>query len=127
MSSLKDFSYVATGRIIGTALQSIFYLIFAAMLDPEAYGEIVYLIALAGTFSVISRFGLPITALVYEAKGNLIISNQAKILGLITTSIAAIILLPINQYAALLCLAVSYFVLNMQSLLGQKKYKTFPF
>jgi len=124
-NSLKNFTYVTTGKVIGASLQAVFYLMFAAMLEPEDYGLMTYLIALAGTFSVLSRFGLPFTAVVYQSKGNYALSNQANILALITTSIAAILLLPINQYAALLCLALSFFTINMQNLLGLKEYKKF--
>ncbi|HJZ23880.1 MAG TPA: oligosaccharide flippase family protein, partial [Candidatus Babeliales bacterium] len=58
-NSTKNFSYITSGRIISSALLAIFYLIFAAILAPSDYGQMGYLIALSGTFSVVSRFGLP--------------------------------------------------------------------
>ena len=123
--SLKNFAYVTVGNTIGTALQAGFYLMFAAFLDPKDYGLLNYIIALAGTVSVLSRFGLPFTSAVYQAKGDYVLSNQATVFGLITTSVAAILLIPIEQNAALLCFASSLFVINLQNLLGEKKYKKY--
>jgi len=119
----KNFSYVAIGRVASAGLQGIFYLMFAILLEPEAYGQMSYLIAIAGTFSVISRFGLPFTVTVYQAKKNQIKSNQINFLAVITTSAAAIILLFIDIFAAFLCLGLSFFVMAQQNLLGLQEYK----
>jgi len=92
----KNFSYVTLGRIIPAGTLAVFYLIFASILEPSDYGEVAYLIALAGTFSVVSRFGLPQTLVVFRAKGNLQLTNQINVLAIITTSAATIILLFIH-------------------------------
>ncbi len=119
----RDFSYFALGRISGTILQGIFFLIFAAILDPEKYGELSYIIAIAGTASIISRFGVPYSVVVYRAKGHSILSNEVNIFVIISTGIASLILIPVNIYAAVLCFALSLFVVNVHNLLGLKKYK----
>jgi len=121
----KNFSYVTLGRIISSATLAVFYLIFASILEPSDYGEVGFLIALAGTFSVVSRFGLPQTLVVYRAKGNIQLSNQVNLLAVITTSVATIILLFINEFSALLCLGFSFFFLYQHNLLGEKKYSSF--
>jgi len=121
----KDFSYVSIGKIISSAVLAIFYLIFAKILEPNEYGEMGFLIAIAGTSSVIAILGLPQTLVVYIAKGNKQMSNQVNLLAVITTSIAAIILLFINEFSALLCLGLSFFILNQHNLLGAKKYQSF--
>jgi len=123
--SYKNFSYVAIGRIIASALLAIFFLIFATILEPTDFGKLGYLIALAGTFSVVSRFGLPQTALVYLAKEKKLLSDQVNFLAVILACAATIILLFINEYAAFLCLAFSFFFLYQHNLLGEKKYKRF--
>jgi len=102
----RDFSYFALGRISGTILQGIFFLIFAALLDPEKYGELSYIIAIAGTASIISRFGVPYSIVVYRAKGHSILSNEVNIFVIISTGIASLILIPVNIYAAVLCFAL---------------------
>jgi len=123
--SFIDFTYVSLGRTIPLGLQAGFYIIFATILEPEIYGEMAYIIALAGTFSVIGRFGLNQSIVVFQAKGNLNASNQAKILALITISAASIILIYLNVYAALLCFGLSLYILNQSNFLGLKKYKEF--
>jgi len=123
--SFINFSYVALGRIIASAMLAIFFLIFATILEPTNFGKLGYLIALAGTFSVVSRFGLPQTVVVYLAKEKKLLSDQVNFLAVILACAATIILLFINQYAAFLCLAISFFILYQHNLLGVKKYKRF--
>lgn len=122
---MKNFSFIAVGNAIGGVSQGIFYIIFAALLEPENYGLMSYIIALAGIFSLFSRFGLPYTAVVYRSKNDHLRANQTQVLALITTGIGAIILLPINQYAALFCIGLSFFVINIQDLIGKKQYKKY--
>jgi len=97
--------------------------VLATVLDPEEYGWLGYLIALAVTASVVSRFGFPQSIVVYKAKGEEEISNQINLLAIISTSVASIILIFINEFSAFLCLAFSFFFLYQHNLLGLKKYK----
>jgi len=124
-NSSKNFSFVMIGRIISSALQAIFYLIFAAMLQPDSYGNLSYLIALAGTISTISRIGLNYTVTVYQAKNNSELSNQINVLALITTSIASVILLTVNITVSILCFSMSLFLMNIHNLMGLKEYKKY--
>lgn len=116
---------VSAGRFSITIALGTFYLIFATILEPEIYGELSYIIAIAGTASVVSRFGLPVSVVVYRAKNNHILSNQINIFCLILTGIASLVLIPINIYASLLCFFGSLFILNMHNFLGLKKYKKY--
>ena len=100
------------GRVLSSAMMAVFFLIFATILEPSKYGEMGYLIALAGTFSVVSRFGLPQTVVVYLAKEKKLLAHQVNLLAVITSSAATIILLFINIYAAFLCLGISFFLVN---------------
>jgi len=68
---------------------------------------------------------LPFSATVTLAKKNQVMANQLNVLLLITTGAASIVLLFINIYAALLCLALSFFVMTQHNLLGIKEYKKF--
>ncbi|WP_299290890.1 oligosaccharide flippase family protein [Nitrosopumilus sp.] len=123
--NVKQFSYIAIGNTIGGAIQGIFYIAFALILQPEDYGLMVFIIALAGTVSLFSRFGLPFTSVVYNGKNEELRVNQCHVLTLILTGVGALILLPINQYAALLCIGLSLFVINLQDLIGRKRYKKY--
>ena len=124
---VRNFSYVGIGQIIANGFQAGFYLIFATLLEPEVYGQVSYLIALAGIFAVVSRFGLNYTVTVYQAKKKSAIANQVNVLALITSGSAALILLSINEMAAILCLGFTFFAMNQHNLLGLKKYKKFAF
>jgi len=121
----KKFSFVLIGRIISTGLQGLFFLIFATLLEPEQYGHLSYLISLAGTVAIVSRFGLNHTVVVQQAKQNYLLANQINVLFLILTSAGSIFLLTIDIYAALLCLATSFFVMNIYNQLGIKEYKRY--
>ena len=123
--SIKNFSYVGFGRIAAIGLQALFYFILAALLEPESYGELSVIVALAGTFSVISTFGLNVSLQVYVAKKNSTLSNQINTLFVISTTIAGLILLPMNPLGALLCVSMSLFSMNQFNLMGLKQYKNF--
>jgi len=121
----RNFSFVALGRIVNTALQAIFYFVFAALLGPESFGILSFLIAVGGTASVISRFGLPASVVVYHGKGDKLLVNQINVFALITTGVAAVILITFDIGSALIAFSLSYFVMNQHNLLGMKRYKTY--
>jgi len=125
--TVKNFSYVGIARVSTVALQALFYLLFAAFLDPEVYGELSVILALAATFSITSLFGFNVSLQVFRAKNKSIICDQMGTLFLLLTTCAAIILLFIEPIAALLCVTLSFFTLNQSNLLGLKKYKKFMF
>lgn len=120
-----DFFYVVLGRVLSSGLQAVFYIIFALILGPEEYGNLSYLIAIAGVASIISRFGLTHSVIVFQAKNDSSTVRQINLLALITTSIAAIILLPIDIFAAFLTLSSSVFLMYMHNLLGLKTYRKY--
>ena len=123
--ALKNFSYIASGKIITRALYAGFYLIIATFLEPSILGEISYLMALAGTASVISRFGFPLSVIVYRSKGKHDVANQLNLFALISSGVASLILLTIDVYAALLCFALTSFLMNTNNLIGLKNYRKF--
>jgi len=121
----KNFSFISIGRIAAVSLQAIFFIVFASLLDPTVYGELNLIIAIAGTAATFSRFGLNQTLQIYRAKNNSVISDQINTLFVITTGITAIILVAINPLSAILCIAMSFFAMNLQNLLGLRRYKQF--
>jgi O-antigen/teichoic acid export membrane protein len=124
-NSTREFSFVMVGRVVSTGLQALFYLIFAALLQPEAYGNLSYLIAIAGTISTISRFGLNHTVTIFQAKNETILAAQTNSLAIITTTVASLLLLLVDPNVALLCFSMSVFLMNIHNLTGQKKYKKY--
>ena len=119
----KNFSYLSIGQIIATGFHALFYFVFAALLEPEIYGQMSYWIAIAGIVSLISRIGMPYSVTVFQAKENYTFVQQANILIVITSGIGSIFLLFIEPYAALLSLGFSFFFMNQYNLLGLKQYK----
>jgi len=124
-SSSKNFTFIGIGRFVTIILQALFYLLFAALLDPESYGSLNVILALAGSFSIISRFGLNISMQVYQAKSNSEITKKINTLFVILTSTAALILIFIDSLAAILCIALSFYVMTQQNFLGLFQYKKF--
>jgi len=122
---IKNFSFVLSGRVISLSLQAVFYLLFASLLEPESYGKLNVIIALAGTFATLSRFGLNHSLQIFQAKNKSKLSEQISTLFVITTSVASLVLLSIDPFAAVLCLASSFFIMNQSYLAGLRKYKKF--
>jgi len=121
----RNFSFVVLGRIVNVALQAIFYFVFAALLGPESFGKLSFLIAIGGTASVISRFGLNASVVVYHGKGDKLLVNQINVFALIASGVAAVILIPFDIGSALIAFSLSYFIMNQHNLLGMKRYKTY--
>jgi len=121
--SITDFSFIGIGRIFTVGLQAIFYILLASFIDPETFGELHVILALAGTFSIISLLGLNLSLQVFQAKKNSGVTSQIITVFLISTSAAGIILLFIEPLAAFLCVALSMFTMNRANLLGLKQYK----
>ena len=124
-ASIKNFSFIGIGKFVSIIVQALFYLFFAAVLEPEKYGELNVILALALTFATVSRFGLNFSLQVQQAKKNIGFSDQINTLFIILTSIAALILVPIDIFAAVLCFGASLFIMNQQNLLGLRQYKKF--
>ena len=122
-SSKKNFSYLIVGRVVGLFIQALFYLIFAVIFEPEQYGELNVIIALAGAFATVSRFGTALTIQVYQSKKKSESIDQIKIIFVISTGVGALILLSYNVFASIPCIGISLFIMYQQELLGLKEYK----
>ena len=94
--TVKQFSFVGIGKIIGSGLSAIFYILFALILEPSQYGELAFLIAVAQTTSIFSRFGFNHTITIFQGKQDKNISEQINNFVLLSTSVASIFLLFIN-------------------------------
>lgn len=124
---IKNISYFTIGRLSVTGLQTLFYFVIAFLVIPETFGEISYLISLAGTVSVISRFGFTNTIIVLHGKSNNKFVQEANLLSAILITIGSIILIPINEYAAIFCFGFSLYQMNQFNLIGLKHYKKFMY
>ena len=66
---IKNISSLATSKISGNAISAFFWLYLAGLLGQENYGELGYLIAIAGITSNIAQIGGEWVMAVYTAKG----------------------------------------------------------
>lgn len=125
-SGLKDLSYLGVANFGGSIISSVFWFYLAAIMGPENYGEISYLIAIAGVASVLCLFGSGYTLIIYTAKKE----NLLPIVTLISIGssfIAAIVLYLLFKEPSLGIYAIGYVIFNLAiaDLLGRKLYKKY--
>lgn len=119
----RDFSFVLFGRFFSSGMFAIFSLVFATLLDPEIFGKLSYSIAIAAFVSIISRFGLNYSIVIYQAKRNTELSGSINLFALILIVISALILSTIDILASILSVSFSLSIMYFQNLLGLKNYK----
>ena len=122
-SFLKTISIYSFSRIIASLSQIIFFLMFASLLSVEEYGQMSYLISLAATVAIITRFGLPLSIVVYQAKEKKELANRLNALLLITSVIGGFSLFFINYLVSLLCIMMSVFLMSQSNLVGLGKFR----
>lgn len=123
--SLRNFSYVAINRVLTTALYGLFWIVIAFILTPDRYGELTYLVSLAGIISLISKFGSHYSIVIIEGEGHSNFVRKINFLVLIISIPSSLTLLVTNPFAALACMGFSFFAMNQNNLLAVKKYKNF--
>ena len=87
----KDLTILGIANLVSSAISVVFWLYIATLLETEEYGEISYLIAIAGVAAVISLVGAGNTLTIYTAKE---IRIQATIffVAIVSSTIAAIVI-----------------------------------
>ena len=73
LSNFKDLSAVGIANIIPTVIGGLFWLYVATLVQVDEYGEINYLLAVAGIAGIISMLGAGSSVTVYTAKGDNIV------------------------------------------------------
>jgi O-antigen/teichoic acid export membrane protein len=121
----REFSFVIIGRFFSSGMFAIFSIIFAILLEPENFGRLSYSIAIAGFVSIISRFGLGYSVVVYQAKKNIELAGRINLFALILITISGLILAIFDIFAAVLSISLSLSIMYFQNLLGMKRYKQY--
>lgn len=67
-SKILDISSIGVADIISSAIAAVFWLYFASVLGPHNYGQITYLLSIAGITAGIAAFGSNQTLMVLSAK-----------------------------------------------------------
>lgn len=122
----KDLFTLGSADIVGAAISSVFWLLIATFMEVEEYGNIHYLLSIAGIAFVFSLIGSQHTIVVYTAKKINIVPTLFFI-SLIAGSITAIVVFFITSQVNVSLLIIS-FVINELALgyfLGKKEFSNY--
>jgi len=123
---IKNISTLTTATISGSAISAFFWLYLAGLMGEENYGELGYLIAIAGITSNIALIGGEWVMTVYTAKGKQV-QPVLYLISIISSGISATILYLVFQNVGLSVYVIGFviFMLTMSEIQGRKLYKTY--
>lgn len=125
-SQLKDLSNVGLGNILATGIGAIFWIYIARIVGTEGYGQLSYLLAIAGLAVSISSLGSSTSLTVYRAK-EIPIQATFFLITIISGFVASISLFFITNNSAIAIFPFGYamFSLSSAELLGRKLFKKY--
>ena len=112
--------------IIGTGISALFWLYLATLLEVESYGEISYLLAIAGMVTAISLLGSKYTIAVYVPK-NIQLESAFFLIVIIISSASSLVLFLIydNAELSLYVLGAVIFGLGTAEIIAKKLYMNY--
>jgi O-antigen/teichoic acid export membrane protein len=119
----KGLLSIGFADVIGSGISGLFWLYIASQLNPNVYGEIIYLISIAGLAQLVSLVGSSNALTVYTAK-NVKIQSTLFLLSILATAVSAIIItILLNRIdAGLLAVGFVLFSLVNSVMLGKKLF-----
>lgn len=122
----KGLMSIGIGDILGSGLSAFFWFYIAAILSPESYGEIHYLISIAGIAQLFSLVGNSSVLTVYSAK-KVNVEPTLYILSIIPTIISSIIIFILLQRADVSTLLFGYIIFESVNsvLLGRRLFNKY--
>ena len=129
MGKIKELVTVGSGDIFGNALSAVFWFFLASQIEPNSYGELQWLIGIAGIFSSIALIGNVNTITVYVAK-NIPIQSTLNVISLTVSAILSliiIVLFPGFHTIDVGVLVIAYVIntLAVGDLLGKKEFSNY--
>jgi O-antigen/teichoic acid export membrane protein len=123
---LKDLTSLGIANIVSTGISGLFWFYLAALMGSENFGELSYLLAIAGIAATIASVGSGYTTIVYTAK-NVNILPATFIITIVGSATAAfaIYLGLINPAISAYVLAYVVFNLGTATLMGLKQFKKY--
>ena len=123
---IKNISTLLTSTILGTVISAIFWLYLAGLMGEENYGQLGYLIAIAGISSNITLLGGTWVMTIYTAKGKQV-QPILYLISIISSGISAIVLYGVFQNIGLSVYVIGFviFMLTMSEIQGRKLYKVY--
>jgi O-antigen/teichoic acid export membrane protein len=126
MNQLKGLTSIGTADIIGSCISAGFWFYLAILISPKGYGELHYLLSIAGIVSYLTLIGSKNTITVYLAK-KIQIQSTFNFISLIGALIGFIILFLIFDRIDIGFLVIGYTINNLVigELFGKKEYKSY--
>lgn len=125
-SGLKDLSSIGIANIVSSGISGLFWFYLAALIGTEGYGELSYLLAIAGIVSTVASIGSGYTTIVYTAK-NVNILPATFIVTIIGSATAATAIFFGLNNPSLSAYVLLYVVFNLgtATLMGLKQFKKY--
>jgi O-antigen/teichoic acid export membrane protein len=119
----KELSLIGSADTIGTIITSIFWLFLATQIPPSEYGELWYLIGIAGTASAFVLLGTQNTITVYSSK-NIGIESTLYLISLLLGVVASFVIMIMFYRVDVVLLLFGYVIntLAMGELLGKRSF-----
>ena len=123
---LKSISQIGAATVGGNAIAAFFWIYMADFMGQEDYGELGYLLSIAGIASTISILGGQWTMSVYTAKG-IRIESSLYFISIITSTISAAVLYFLFENVGISVYVVGLVAFNLfiAEILGKKQYKKY--
>ena len=112
MLKIKDNLALVFSNVIGAAINGIFWIYLASILEKTEYGELGYLLSIAGLSSTFALIGLPTLIVVYGAKKEPVFA-PAYMLGVGTGIVATILTLFITQNIVISIVVIGLVFFNL--------------
>lgn len=124
--AFKNISTIGIATVAGNAVSGLFWIYLAGVLGAESYGQVSYLLAIAGVASNAALLGGTWTMIVYTAKG-VKIQSALYIISLISSGIATVVIFVIFDSISIGTYVIGYviFQLILAELLGSKLFKKY--
>lgn len=121
--SVKKIGVIGIGDLAGKGITSIFWIYIATIISPEEFGDISYLISIAGMLSIISGIGTQNVITVFMAK-KIDLVKTLTFISIILSIVGSIVLLFIFSRVDVGILAIGFVINNIVigGLLGKKEF-----
>ena len=126
---IKELATLGSGEISGSALSAIFWFYLASQIEPGEYGEIHWILGIAGIFSYVALIGTLNTITVYTAK-NVKIQSTLYLISLLVSLILSLLIIIVfpgfyKVDSGILLIAYVINTLALGDLLGRKHYSSY--
>ena len=119
----KGLFSIGFADIVGSAISAFFWLYIASQLNPDAYGEIIYFMSIAGLAQLVSLIGSSNVLTVYTAK-NIKIQSTLFFVSILATAISLAVITIFLDRIDVGLLAVGYVIFSLVNsvMLGKKLF-----